>query len=141
MYHFFTRTPLTAPGDCHWKGGKTFLDKAGACFITFFFQLVFWFISKMTIYRHISSFADLLMFKTPRAIHPFLHGKPFAWYTYEKFAFLCAFCSPLYFFSKWYHCTSFKLDLLFVSCNGWNVNKELAFCLMYVRLRNVCSSH
>ena len=79
-----------------------------------FFQLVFWFISKMTIHRHISSFADLLMFKTPRAIHPSLHGKLFAWYTYEKFVFLCAFCSPL-FFSKWYHCTSFKLDLLFVS--------------------------
>ena len=31
-----------------------------------FFQLVFWFISKMTIYRHISSFADFLMFKTPK---------------------------------------------------------------------------
>ena len=52
----------------------------------------------MTIYRHISSFADLLMLKTPRAIHQFLYGKPFAWYTYEKFAFLCAFCSPLSFF-------------------------------------------
>ena len=47
------------------------------------------------INRHISSFANLLMLKTPRAIHQLLHGKPFAWYTYEKFAYLCAFCWPL----------------------------------------------
>ena len=52
---------------------------------------------KMTIYRHISSFADLLMLKPPRAIHQFLHSKPFPWYTCKKFAFLCAFCSPLSF--------------------------------------------
>ena len=52
----------------------------------------------MSIYRHISSFADLLMHKPPRAIDQFLHGKSFALYNYEKFAFLCAFCSPLTFF-------------------------------------------
>ena len=47
------------------------------------------------INRHISSFADLSMLKTPRVIYQFLHVKPFPWCTYEKFAFLCAFCSPL----------------------------------------------
>ena len=51
------------------------------------------------------------MLKTPRAIHQFLHGKSFAWYTYEKFAFLCDFCSPLSFLEM----TSLH-QFLFVSC-------------------------
>ena len=61
----FSRSPpLTAAGDYHWKGGKTFLDKAEntTCLINSFcnwysdlyqkwqYTSIFWFISKMTIY-------------------------------------------------------------------------------------------
>ena len=82
------------------SGGGTLLNKVEntTCLINYFFQLVFWFISKMTIYWYISSFADLLVLKTPRAIHPFLHGKPFAWYTYERFAFFVCFLFTAIFF-------------------------------------------
>ena len=78
------------------------------------FQLVFWFISKMTIYRHISSFADLWCLKLRgQSIRfcraSYLHGTPM------RNLHFCVLFVHRYFFSKWYHCTSFKLDLLFVS--------------------------
>ena len=58
LVSLFHKAPLTAPRDCHWKGGQTVLGKVEntTCLIKFFFELVFWFISKVTIYKHISSF-------------------------------------------------------------------------------------
>ena len=142
MYHFFTRNPLTAPGDCHWKGGETFLDKAKntTCLIKFF---SYWYSDLYQKWRYIGIFHPLRIFWCLKlcgqsirfCTASYLHGTPM------RNLHFCVLFVHRYFFSKWYHCTSFKLDLLFVSCNGWNVNKELAFCLMYVRLRNVCSSH
>ena len=94
---FSRSTSLTAAGDYHWKKGNVFgTSWKNNRFDQIFFQLVFWFISKMTIYWHISSFADLFVLKTPRAIH----GKPFAWYTYEKFAFFVCVFVHRYLFSK-----------------------------------------
>ena len=68
----------------------------------------------MTIYRYISSFADLLYLKLRGQSISFrtashFHGTP------TRNLHFCVLFVHRYLFSKWYHCTSFKLDLLFVS--------------------------
>ena len=100
MCHFFTRTPLRAPGDCHWKGGKTFLDKAEntTCLINFFFN---WYSDLYQKWQYIGIFHPLRIFwclklrgqsiRFCTASHS--HGTPT-----RNLHFLCAFCSPLSFF-------------------------------------------
>ena len=116
MYHFFPKPPLTATGDYHWKGGKTFLDKAEntTCLIKFFSN---WYSDLYQKWQYTGIFHPFRIFwclklrgqsiRFCMASHS--HGTPT-----RNSHFLCAFVHR-YLFSKWYHCTSFKLDLLFVS--------------------------
>ena len=111
MCHFFTKPPLTAPGDCHWKGAEAFLEKAEntTCLIQFF--------SNWYMYSDLYQFHPLWIFRRLKlrrqsirfcaASH--LHG------TLMRNLHFCVIFVHRYLFSKWCHCTSFKLDLLFVS--------------------------
>ena len=78
-----------------------------------FFQLVFWFISKMTI---LSIFHPLRIFWRLKlrgqsirfCTASYLHGTPM------RNLHFCVLFVHCYLFPKWYHCTSFIVDLLFV---------------------------
>ena len=97
------------------RGGNVFRQSwKYNMFDQIFFQLVFWFISKMTI---LSIFHPLRIFWRLKlrgqsirfCTASYLHGTPMS------NLYFCVLFVHRYFFSKWYHCTSFKLDLLFVS--------------------------
>ena len=115
MCHFFTKPPLTTPGDCHWKGGETFLDKPenATCFINFFSN---WCSELDQKWQYIGIFHPLRIFWCIKlrvqsisfctASH--LQGTP------TRNLHFCGLFVYRYLFPKWYHCTSFMIDLLFV---------------------------
>ena len=113
---FHEAPTLTAPGDCHWKGGKTFLDKAEntTCLIKFISN---WYSDLYQKWQYIGIFHSLQIFWCLKLRGQSIrfctvshsHGTP------TRNLHFCVLFVHHYPFSKWYHCSSFKLDLLFVS--------------------------
>ena len=115
---FSLSPPLTAPGDCHWKGGETFLDKAEitTCLIKIFSN---WYSDLYQKWQYIGIhiFHPLQIFWCLK-----LHGQSISFSmashlhaTPMRNLHFCVIFVHRYRFSKWHHFTSFKLDLLFVS--------------------------
>ena len=120
MCHFFTKSQLIAAGDYHWKGagGGTLLDKVEntTCLIKFFSN---WYSDLYKKWQYIGIFHPLRIFWCFKlrgqsisfctASH--LHG------TRTRNLHFCMLFVYRYLFSKWYHCTSFKLDHFLFSTN------------------------
>ena len=101
------------PPDGTWKGGETFLDKAEntTCLIKCFSN---WYSDLYQKWQYIGIFHPLRIFWCLKlrgqsirfCTASYLHG------TLMRNLHFCVLFVHRYFFSKWYHCTSFKLVLM-----------------------------
>ena len=116
MCHFFTKSPTDGSWGLSFKRGETFLDKAeNTCLIKFYSN---WYSDLYQKWQYIGIFHPLRIFwyLKPRgqSIRFCTVGHSRGTPT-RNLHFLCVLFAHCYLFLKWYHCTSFKLDLLFVS--------------------------
>ena len=116
LVSLFHKAPPDGPWGWSLKRGGTFLDKAEntTCLIKFFSN---WYSDLYKKWQYIGIFHPLRIFWCLKlrgqsisfCAASYLHGTP------TRELHFCMLFVHRYLVSKWYHCTSFKLDILFVS--------------------------